>query len=114
SKVERTNTFDKYLPEQEASQLLNDITAAAFAELVGQDVDGAIDKILNRYSDTFNILNPASPAKEHLKSIKDPAIKAETRNNLIEYWNIFNDADNRAVIKNEILHNLRINGLKKQ
>lgn len=118
STAERTNVFTKFLPEQEASQLLNDVTAMVFMEMKNQrkytkdSINKAIDTVLNRYSDSFNILNPTSPAKAHLKSIADSAIRKETRQNLMEYWNIFEDKDNRTVIKEEIFHNLRINGIK--
>lgn len=114
--AERTNVFTKYLPEQEASQLLNDVTAMTFMEMDGQrvpDIDKAIDAVLNRYATTFNIDIEGTPARNHLLSIKDKAIRMETARNLKEYGNIFNRKENREVIKNEIHHNLRINGIKK-
>lgn len=116
STVERTNVFTKFLPEQEASQLLNNIRAEAFSEMEGErypDIDKAIDTVINRYADTFNI-DKESPARTHLLSIKDKAIRMETARNLKEYGNIFNNAGNKEVIKNEIRYNLHINGLKKQ
>ncbi len=116
STVERTNVFTKFLPEQESSQLLNNITAEAFSEMNGQrvpDINKAIDTVINRYADSFNI-DKESPARTHLLSIKDKAIRMETARNLKEYGNIFNNAGNKEVIKNEIRHNLHINGLKQE
>jgi len=116
STAERTNLFTKFLPEQEASQLLNDITAMTFMEMGDQtvpDIDKAIDTVINRYADTFNI-DKESPARTHVLSIKDKAIRMETARNLKEYGNIFNRKENIDVIKNEIRYNLHINGIKKQ
>jgi len=103
--------IDRYLPNDIATQLSNDITANVLLEMQSQtypSFDKAIKAVIQRYSDTYSLKHPANI--QTFEGITNQGEKREWAKQLKDY----STAVNSKELRENVEQGLRIQGIKQQ
>lgn len=107
------NGRDTYLPSQKAAQITGDITAMVMLDMKDNkypSFNKAIEGAMDKYRDTYDPLSQRNI--DRYKAIPNTAARKSWGKQLAEMHNVFDDNDNRIQLKESVVNNLRINGIK--
>lgn len=107
------NGRDTYLPSQKAAQITGDITAMVILDMKDNkypSFNKAIEGAMDKYRDTYDPMSQRNV--DRYKAIPNTAARKSWGKQLAEMHNVFDDNDNRAQLKESVVNNLRINGIK--